>query len=94
MFKSVLVEMRRRVRIGNLTLPIHAREEMVNDHLSTDDIERGILRGVIVERQWDQRWQEWKYVIAGQAVDGRELEIVAKLGKRDDTLVITVYQVF
>lgn len=93
MFKSILIEMRRRVRDGKLTLPIHAREEMVIDHLNTDDIEHGILRGLIVERQWNQRWREWKYVIAGQAVDGRDLEIVAKLGRREDTLVITVYRV-
>ncbi len=37
---------------------------------------------------------EWKYVITGQALDGRDLEIIAKLGKRDDTLVITVYRVY
>ena len=94
MFKSVLIEMRRHVRAGRLTLPIHAREEMINDKLTTSDIENGILRGEIIERQWDEKWQEWKYVIVGRALDGRSIEIVAKFGRRDDTLVITVYRIF
>jgi hypothetical protein len=91
MFKSVLLKMRNRVRAGRMVLSIHAREEMYNDHLTTDDLEHGRLRGVIVERQWDENWQDWKYLIAGEALDGRSIEIVAKLGHRDDTLVITVY---
>jgi hypothetical protein len=86
--------MRRRIRAGRMTLTIHAREEMYNDHLTTDDLENGFLVGVIIERQWDEAWQEWKYVIAGEALDGRSIEIVAKLGHRDDTLLITVYQIF
>lgn len=86
--------MRRRIRAGRMTLTIHAREEMYNDHLTTDDLENGFLVGVIIERQWDETWQEWKYVIAGEALDGRSIEIVAKLGHRDDTLLITVYQIF
>lgn len=94
MFKSVLLKMRQRVRAGRMTLTIHAREEMYNDQLTTDDLENGILHGSIVERQWDERWQEWKYIVAGEALDGRSLEIVAKLGQRADTLIITVYQIF
>ena len=89
MFQSVLLKMRQRVRAGRMTIPIHAREEMYDDHLLTDDLENGILHGSIVERQWGERWQEWKYVVAGEALDGRSLEIVAKLGHRDDTLIIT-----
>lgn len=94
MFHSVLLKMRQRVRAGRMTLTIHAREEMYNDHLLTDNLENGILVGAIVERQWDEVWQEWKYVIAGDALDGRSLEIVAKLGHRADTLIITVYRIF
>ena len=38
------------------------------------------------------QWGEWKYVIEGQALDRRWLEVVAKFGFNDDTLVITIYQ--
>jgi len=77
-----------------MTLTIHAREEMYIDAVTTDDLENGILHGGIVERQWDENWLEWKYVIAGETLDGRSVEIVAKLGHRDDTVIITVYTVF
>ena len=93
MFKSILLKMRSRVRSGRMTLTIHAREELYNDHLTTDDLEHSIQRGAIVERQWDEQWQEWKYVVAGEALDRRPIEIVAKLGHRDDTLIISVYEV-
>ncbi|NOT59996.1 MAG: DUF4258 domain-containing protein [Acidobacteria bacterium] len=92
MFQPVLNEMRRRVRLDRLTIPIHAREAMFDDGLITDDIASAILCGKIVERQWDVKWNEWKYIIEGQALDGRWLEVVAKLGFNDDTLMITVYQ--
>ena len=94
MFKSVLVEMRNRVRLGRITIPVHAREEMYNDDLMKSDIVFGILHGEIIERQWDNDWYEWKYVINSEAEDGRSIEIVAKLGHNEDTLVITVYQLF
>ncbi len=93
MFKSILLKMRSRVRRGRMIVTIHAREEMYNDGLSTDDLEHAFLTGEIIERQWDDRWNEWKYVIAGECLRGRAIEIVAKLGHREDTAVITVYEV-
>ncbi len=94
MFKSVLVEMRNRARSGNITIPLHAREEMYNDDLLKLDIVFGILHGEIIERQWDNDWSEWKYIIRSESTDGRGIEIVAKLGRNADILVITVYQLF
>jgi hypothetical protein len=52
-----------------------------------------VLHGTITEGQWDEKWGEWKYVIEGEARDGRAIEIVAKLGP-NDTVVITVYLSF
>ena len=49
MYKSVLVEMRNRVRLGKVTIPLHAREEMYNDDLMKSDIVFGILHGEIEE---------------------------------------------
>ena len=72
MFKSILLKMRSRVRSGRMTLTIHAREELYNDHLTTDDLEHSIQHGAIVERQWDEQWQEWKYVVAAKPwIDGQ-----------------------
>ncbi len=72
MFQSILIEMRSRVRAGQMTLTTHAREELYNDRLTTDDLAHGFLSGALVERQWDEDWQVWKYVIAAETLeDGR-----------------------
>jgi hypothetical protein len=94
MFKKVLVEMRQRVRNGKMTLTLHAVDEMYDDDLLPSDIEHCILFGAINERQWDEDWHEWKYVIEGTATDDSPLEAVAKLGRDGDTVVITVYRLF
>ena len=78
-----------------MTLTLHAVDEMYDDDLLPSDLEHCILFGEINERQWDEDWQEWKYVIAGTATeDASQLEAVAKLGREDDTVVITVYRLF
>lgn len=94
MFKKVLVEMRRRVRNGKITLTLHAVAEMYDDELLPSDLEHCILCGDINERQWDEDWHEWKYVIEGTATDDSPIEAVAKLGRDDDTIVITLYRLF
>lgn len=94
MFKKVLVEMRQRVRGGKMTLTLHAVDEMYDDELLPSDLEHCILFGEINERQWDEDWHGWKYVIEGTATDNTPIEAIAKLGRDDDTIVITIYRLF
>lgn len=60
------------------------------DGLLKVDVMNCILYGEIVTRQWDDDFQEWKYLVDGETIEGFEFEIVAKL-KRDNTVVITAY---
>ena len=85
--------MRERVRGGWLTISAHAFQEMLDDDLLPSDLKHGILCGEIVERQRDEKWGEWKYVIASESADGKAIEIIAKLGP-DDAVIITVYCLF
>ena len=78
---------------NHVFVPIHAFRAMLEDGLMPSDLKHCILHGEMMARQWDMKWEEWKYVIAGEAADERTIEIVAKLGS-DDTVVITVYRVF
>ena len=74
---------------------------MYDDNLFAADIVHCILNGEIVERQWDDVWNEFKYIIEGQSADEIDdetyeqvwLHVVAKLGRDDDTVTITVYTV-
>lgn len=91
MFGVILKEMRDKVRERKYVMTIHGEEEMNNDCLSIYDVERGILTGKIMERQKDKVTAEWKYRIAGQTVDGSEVEVIAKLSLTGKLVIITVY---
>ena len=75
-------------------MPVHAAAEMKRDLLRRADIEHCILIGEIVERQWDRVYNEYKYVIAGEAENGNEIEVVAKLQQIGTTIIITVFRVY
>ena len=66
-------------------------DEMDEDVLSVFDVERAILTGEIMERQRDQATREWKYLVRGTAVDGRQIVVVSKLGPTDKLVVITAW---
>jgi len=92
-YERILREMRARVRRGNLVITVHGRQEMYKDGLLAVDVELCVLKGSIVERQWDEEYAEYKYVIEGATTNVDEfIHVVAKLGV-NDTVVITVYRV-
>ena len=64
---------------------------MANDNLSVFDVENGILTGEIVERQKDIETGEWKYLVGGKTVDGKDTIVVAKLSITDKMFIITVF---
>jgi len=67
-----------------------ADEEADADDLSVYDVESAILSGKIVERQKEAETGEWKYVIFGQAIDGRKMS--AKFGASATIVyILTVY---
>lgn len=72
-------------------MTLHAEEEMDDDDLTIFDIESCILTGRIVVRQRDRRTNEWKYGIRGDAVDGREVDVVAKIPAKGPAVILTVY---
>ena len=76
MFKQVLVKMRERMRVGKLTISTHAFREMLDDNPLSSDLRHCVFHGEITERQWDENWDEWKYVITGDAVDGQAIALM------------------
>ena len=72
-------------------ITLHAEEEMNDDDLTIYGVERGILTGVILERQKDRVTAEWKYCIRGQTVTGEDMEVIAKLSPTGKLVILTVY---
>lgn len=91
MFERVLQQIQEKVRQQQYVMTLHTEEEMEDDNLCIDDIEHGILTGIILERQSDRQTNEWKYRICGRTIDNTELEVIAKLGMTSKVVIITVY---
>lgn len=94
MYEKILHEMRARVRRGNLAITVQGRREMFNDGLLVSDVKNCLLKGRIVERQWDEDFAEFKYLIEGTATGNDEfIHVTAKLSTQN-TVIITVYRVW
>ncbi len=91
MHPRILKRLRDRIRERRYVVTSHALDEMDDDTLSIFDVERAILAGEIVERQRETRTKEWKYLVKGNALNGRELIVVTKIGLTDKLVVITVW---
>lgn len=91
MFERILNSMREKVRALQYVMTVHAEEEMDSDGLSIFDVEQAILTGHVVERQQDAETGEWKYLLGGSSVEGRDLVVVTKLSPTGTLIIITVY---
>lgn len=91
MFADKLRKFRDCVREGKVVVTQHAFEEMNDDDLMQFDVEHCILNGEIIERQWDNEWNEWKYIISGKSSDGELMDVVLKIGYQDKSVIITTY---
>ena len=92
LFPGILIKFKGCVRENRYVVTMHGDEEMDEDELSIFDVERAILTGAIIERQKDGEKGEWKYIVRGQAMDGSEIAVVAKLGLTNRMVIITVYR--
>lgn len=92
MFERVLETMRECVKAGWMTFTKHAYDEMNDDDLFVFDLEQCVLTGTIAERQWDDDFNDWKYVIHGQSADGEEIVVVAKLDGNRKTIFVTTFR--
>jgi hypothetical protein len=92
MYDRILKQMRELVRCRKYGMTVHAEDEMNADDLAIYDVESVVLTGQISERQRDQASAEWKYVIAGQSLDGEGIMVVAKLGPAGRLVFITVFR--
>jgi hypothetical protein len=90
-YALILRKMRSAVRAGRVVITEHALDEMALDNLLQVDLEHCILISEIVEREWDEEFHEWKYVVEGESTDGEYMAVVAKLGFKDNVVVITTF---
>ena len=91
MFNQILQEIQEKVRSREYVLTLHAEDEMVQDGLTSFDVENALLTGKIVRRQKDLQRDEWKYVVEGQTHGSEIAVVVTKLTFSRKLVIITVY---
>lgn len=93
MFARILRLCRDKIRSRQYVMTRHARKEMNDDALTIYDVEHGIIKGKIIERQNDRITAESKYRIRGKTLAGGKIEVIAKLSPTGKLIIITVYLV-
>ncbi len=92
MYLRILKKLLDCIRHNQYVVSVHAVEELEEDDLSIFDLERAVLNGDIVERQKDKKSGEWKYVVRGNAIDGRQVVVITKFGPTGKAIIITVFE--
>ena len=72
------------------TIP-HFFEEMAEDELVFDDIERAITKGR-VRQKFTRDSRGTRYEVVGPAMDGREVAVVCRFKSTGHLLLITTYE--
>lgn len=91
--RSRIERIRDKIRLRQYDMSAHAMEEMAEDGLDVEDVERAILRGTIIRMERDDP-RGTKYVIHGLAVDG--ITLIGAVGRFTSTqrfLIVTTYEV-
>lgn len=86
----VLQRLRQAIREQRYRISSHANEEMSEDDLTAEDIERIILVGQIIQKfTHDPRGT--RYEVAGETTDGRRACVVCRFLPSSVLLIITAY---
>jgi hypothetical protein len=91
-YEDILDLLQAAVEAGATIFTPHAQDEMNEDDLFIFDLEQCVLTGAIVERQWDDVYDEWKYLVAGESTDGDDMIAVVKLDYKGQIVFITTYR--
>ena len=85
-----LKEIREQIRAKNYEITGHAEEEREDEDLEIVDIERAILIGK-VERVLTDDPRGVRFIIGGEARDGRNVDVVCRFLSSGKLRIVTVY---
>lgn len=89
---KVINRIRQKILRSEFVFSDHTLFDKLKKHNFTlKDILAGISNGEIVEKQTHDL-RGTKYVIIGNALDGREIEIVCRFRADNNLIIITVYE--
>src|SRR4051812_5443860 len=87
---NVLRRIREAVQAQQYRISAHANDEMADDSLTSEDIERIIFTGAIV-RKFTHDPRGTRYEVRGETVDRRWAYVVCRFSLSGVVLIITAY---
>jgi hypothetical protein len=69
----------------------HAEERMLARGFSMRDVLNILEHGTIVDKEYNENAQNWKYKIEGQGIDGEKGAAVTAIISRSTQVIITVF---
>lgn len=90
---SRIERIREKIRLRQYDMSAHAMEEMAEDGLDIEDVQRAILKGNIVRTDRDDP-RGTRFVVEGVGVDGiTPVGVVGRFTSTERYLIITVYKI-
>jgi hypothetical protein len=87
---GTIQKIRQKIIDRDYYLSSHAEDEMLDDKLERNDIEKAILKGRVVKKLTaDIRGT--RYRIEGPAVDGRQIHVICRFKESGNLVIITAY---
>ena len=91
--QSRIERIREKIRLRQYDMSAHAMEEMAEDGLDIEDVQRAILKGDIARIDRDDP-RGTRYVVEGVGVDGiTPVGVVGHFTSTERYLIITVYEI-
>ncbi len=86
----ILDRIRSAVREQNYRISTHANEEMSEDYMTLEDVEKILLNGQIKKR-FSRDPRGTRYEVAGESMDGRRANVVCRFLPSKVMLIITAF---
>jgi hypothetical protein len=87
---TVIRRIRQKIIQRDYYLSSHAEDEMLDDELERNDVEKAILKGRI-EKRLTKDIRGTRYRIEGPAEDGRKIHVICRFNEDGNLVIITVY---
>jgi len=87
---------RRALQRGSYIVTGHAADELRDEGFDNQDLESALGTGSVVDVEWNDEWQEFRYRVVGDLADPeprKMLGVICAIEENDKVPIITVFSV-
>ena len=89
--EEVTPKIREIARLGYITPTFHFEKRMEKRNYDTQDVDLILSKGKVRKPpEWDSDYDEWKYAVEGNAVEGDKATVIVTIVNPDEIKCITI----